>query len=81
MPPLLCIWAPKGIVKLPGECWKLLLSLYWTRQAGADWKTMIMKIILDFWFVTVNLYKTVFATSSTCSMPTVTCHLQTTSLH
>ncbi len=37
----LYVWAPKGITKKPGECWKLLSSLYGTQQARADWKAMI----------------------------------------
>ena len=40
--------------KYKGSCWKLLSSIYGTKQAGADWKYHWIKILKEFGFKAVN---------------------------
>jgi len=53
------MWAPPGVRKYKGECWKLLSSIYGTKQAGADWKRHWIKILKEFGFKPVNSDETV----------------------
>mmetsp|Transcript_61772 Transcript_61772/g.127702 ORF Transcript_61772/g.127702 Transcript_61772/m.127702 type:complete len:1753 (+) Transcript_61772:15-5273(+) len=60
----LYMWAPDGIAKYENECWQILSSVYGTRQAGADWKELFVKLLKEFGFVAANLDETLFVLKS-----------------